>query len=153
MDLFQAMQISASGLQAQRVRMNLLATNLANVNSTKTPEGGPFRRKDVFFQASALEKVTGRRDQTIFRASFEDELERQIQGVEVSRIVQDRRPPRMVYDPAHPEANEDGYVALPNINSISEMVSMINATRSYEAGVTAINAAKDMINKALTIGR
>ncbi len=153
MDLFQAMQISASGLQAQRVRMNLLSTNLANVNSTKTPEGGPFRRKDVFFQASSLENVTGRRDDAIFRASFEDELARQIQGVEVSRIVQDQRPPRMVYDPAHPEANEDGYVALPNINAIAEMVSMINATRSYEAGVTAMNAAKDMINKALTIGR
>ncbi len=152
MDLFQAMQISASGLQAQRLRMNLLANNLANANSTRTPQGGPYRRKDVFFRSVDLEDMTGQRN-PIRPASFESELERHLKGVRVSRIVRDTRPPRTLYDPSHPDANKDGYVAMPNVNIIGEMVSMMNATRSYEAGVTSINAVKAMINKALTIGR
>lgn len=151
MDLFQAMQISASGLTAQRIRMNILASNLANANTTKTPEGGPFRRKDVFFQNVGLSQLGSRPDGP--PTGFEGELDRQLQGVQVSQIVRDTRDPRLVYDPSHPDANKDGYVAMPNINVITEMVSMMNSQRSFEAGVTAINAGKAMVNKALTIGK
>lgn len=151
-NLFQSMQISASGLHAQRMRMNLLATNLANANSTRTPEGGPYRRKDVVFQPVGIDRLSNA-GSPFNKASFESEFDRQLKGVQVSEVVRDQRPPRLVYDPNHPDANKDGYVAMPNINPISEMVSLMNATRSYEAGVTAINAAKDMVNKALSIGR
>ncbi|OGL63612.1 MAG: flagellar basal body rod protein FlgC [Candidatus Tectomicrobia bacterium RIFCSPLOWO2_12_FULL_69_37] len=152
MDLFQAMQISASGLTAQRIRMNILASNLANANTTKTPEGGPFRRKDVYFQTIGLSELSAR-SYPREAGRFEDELDRQLQGVQVSQVVRDARAPRLVYDPNHPDANKDGYIALPNITVISEMVSMMNSQRSFEAGVTAINAGKSMVNKALTIGR
>ena len=153
MDLFQAMQISASGLTAQRVRMNILASNLANANTTKTPEGGPFRRKDVYFQNVGLSQLGSRQSLDGPNGAFESELDRQLQGVQVSQVVRDTRDPRLVYDPSHPDANEDGYVAMPNINVITEMVSMMNSQRSYEAGVTAINAGKAMVSKALTIGK
>lgn len=152
MDLFQAMQISASGLTAQRVRMNILASNLANANTTRTPEGGPFRRKDVYFQNVGLSELSSRQFPE-GAGRFENELDRQLQGVQVSQVVRDARDPRLVYDPSHPDANKEGYVALPNINVISEMVSMMNSQRSFEAGVTAINAGKAMVNKALTIGK
>jgi len=152
MDLFQAMQISASGLTAQRVRMNILASNLANANTTKTPEGGPFRRKDVFFQTVGLTELSSRQSPE-GAGAFENELDRQLEGVQVSQVVRDTRAPRLVYDPTHPDANKEGYVAMPNINTISEMVSMMNSQRSFEAGITAINAGKAMVNKALTIGK
>ncbi len=151
MDLFQAMQISASGLTAQRIRMNVIAANLANANTTQTPEGGPFRRKDVYFRPVGVGELQG---PEVRRASFfENELERELKGVQVTQIVQDARPPRRVYNPAHPEADKEGYVSMPNVNVITEMVGMMDAQRSYEAGVTAINAGKSMVNKALTIGR
>jgi flagellar basal-body rod protein FlgC len=152
MDLFQAMQISASGLTAQRVRMNILASNLANANTTKTPEGGPFRRKDVFFRTAGLSELAARQSPD-GAPPFENELDRQLQGVQVSQVVRDARDPRLVYDPSHPDANNEGYVAMPNINVITEMVSMMNSQRSFEAGITAINAGKAMVSKALTIGR
>lgn len=152
MDLFQAMQISASGLTAQRVRMNILASNLANATTTRTPEGGPYRRKDVFFQPVGASNLSSRSADEA-NPRFESELDRQLEGVQVSQVVRDTRAPRMVYDPTHPDANKEGYVAMPNINVLAEMVSMMNAQRSYEAGVTAINAGKAMANKALTIGK
>ncbi len=148
MDLFQSMQISASALAVQRVRMNTIASNLANVNTTKTPQGGPYRRKDVSIRPVGLEEMTGKAG-----ASFEDELNRHIQGVEVTRVIEDKSPPRLVYKPSHPDANENGYVAMPNITMITEMVSMMNAQRSYEASVTAVNATRAMITKAMSIGR
>ncbi|MEK6709447.1 MAG: flagellar basal body rod protein FlgC [Nitrospinota bacterium] len=151
MDIFQAMQISASGLAAQRLRMNILASNLANANTTKTPEGGPFRRKDVSFEPVGLSALNPAANEG--RVSFESEFERQLQGVQVGQIVQDAREPRKVHDPTHPDADKEGYVAMPNINTISEMIGIMNSQRSYEAGVTAINAGKAMINKALTIGK
>ena len=86
-------------------------------------------------------------------ASFEDELNRHIQGVEVARVIEDKSPPRLVYKPSHPDANDNGYVAMPNITMITEMVSMMNAQRSYEASVTAVNATRAMISKAMSIGR
>ncbi|MCD6562097.1 MAG: flagellar basal body rod protein FlgC [Deltaproteobacteria bacterium] len=145
MNFLDALQTSSSGLTAQRTRMNVISSNLANINTTRTPEGGPYKRKDVVFAASPLHQ------------SFQDTLRRQIRGalskVDVIGIVDDKRPPQLKYDPQHPDANEKGYVAMPNVNLIEEMVNMISATRSYEAGVTALNATKDMALKALEIGR
>lgn len=148
MDLFQSMQISASALAVQRVRMNTIASNLANVNTTKTPQGGPYRRKDVSIRPIGLEEMGGKAG-----VSFEDELNRHIKGVEVTRVIEDKSPPRLVHKPSHPDADKNGYVAMPNITMITEMVSMMNAQRSYEASVTAVNATRAMISKAMTIGR
>ncbi|MBI5183609.1 MAG: flagellar basal body rod protein FlgC, partial [Nitrospinae bacterium] len=119
--------------------------NLANINTTRTIEGGPYRRRDVVFApASVL---------TTFRDIFQSEIANKILGVRIVDIVNDKREPRLVYDPNHPDANELGYVALPNINLIEEMVNMLSATRSYEANVTAINASKGMALRALEIGK
>lgn len=153
MDLFQSMQISASGLSAQRLRMNVIASNLANINTTKTPEGGPYRRKDVFFRPVEAGSLGGRFGATTVGSSFRSELERELRGVEISRVVKDAKEPRLVYNPSHPDANQKGYVSMPNINMITEIVTMMNAQRSYEANVTSINATKAMINKSLAIGK
>ena len=153
MDLFQSMQISASGLAAQRIRMNVIASNLANINTTKTPEGGPYRRKDVYFRPIKVNELGGGSDVARARISFKNELERELRGVEISRVVKDQKDPRLVYNPSHPDANDKGYVSMPNINMITEVVTMMNAQRSYEANVTAINATKAMINKSMAIGR
>ena len=145
MDFLEALHISASGLSAQRLRMNVISSNLANINSTRTPEGGPYQRKDIIFSAG-----TGFQSfQEVFRPKVSDKLSE----VKVVGVIADPRPPLLKYDPQHPDANEQGYVAMPNINLTEEMVNMISATRSYEAGVAAINAAKNMALKALEIGR
>lgn len=136
MDIDKLLNISASGLEAQRVRMNTIAGNLANAQSTHTPEGGPYRRKDVVF-SEILNSMTG-------KGSGE---------VQVRDIIEDQRPFQVVYDPQHPDANAEGYVQLPNVNLLEEMVNMMSASRSYEANVTAINSAKTMAQKALEIGR
>lgn len=131
--LFNALQISASGLNAQRRRMDLIANNIANAATTSTPEGGPFRRKDVTFRES-LDEVTGKEA-----------------GVEIAQVVADRSDPRKVYDPSHPDAGPDGFVAMPNVSVIQEMVNMLQVSRMYEANVTAMNAAKEMIVKSFEI--
>ncbi len=145
MDFFDALNVSSSGLSAQRLRMNLISANLANISTTRTEAGGPYRRKDPVFAAQAPV------------ASFQDVLRKQqkefLKEVAVVGIVEDARPPIMRYDPSHPDADNKGYVAMPNINLMEEMVNMISATRSYEAGVTAIQSAKDMALKALEIGQ
>lgn len=145
MDFFDALATSASGLSAQRVRMNVISSNLANIHTTRTPEGGPYQRKDVVFAA-------GGRD-----SAFHGLLREQMQGgstpVEVVGVVNDTKPPLLKYDPQHPDADETGYVALPNINLMEEMVNLLSATRSYEANVTAIKASKSMVQKALEIGK
>jgi flagellar basal-body rod protein FlgC len=145
MDLYDALHTSASGLTAQRLRMNLISANLANVNTTRTPEGGPYRRKEVVFAARPK------------ASSFREVLKaRQHQApceVQADKIIEDRRPPVVKYAPHHPDADEKGYVALPHVNVMEEMVNMISATRSYEANVTAVRAAKDMALKALEIGK
>lgn len=152
MDLFQAMQISASGLAAQRIRMNVIASNLANINTTQTDKGGPYRRKDVFFRPTQVQEL-GEGNFGKGGATFGNALQRELRGVEITRVVEDQKDPRLVYNPTHPDADERGYVSMPNINLITEIVTMMNAQRSYEANVTAINATKAMINKSLTIGR
>jgi flagellar basal-body rod protein FlgC len=153
MDLFQSMQISASSLAVQRLRMNLIASNLANINTTKTPQGGPYRRKDIAIRPVGMQEMGGAQGAAPSNASFSSELDRHLQGVEVTQVVEDKSPPRMVYKPSHPDANASGYVAMPNINMITEMVSMMNAQRSYEASVTAVNASRAMVTKSLSIGR
>jgi flagellar basal-body rod protein FlgC len=145
MDLYDALHTSSTGLAAQRLRMNLISANLANVNTTRTPEGGPYRRKEVVFEARSRGKS--------FRDVLQSRQNRQPADVQASRIIEDQRTPIVKFAPHHPDADEKGYVALPHINVMEEMVNMISATRSYEANITAVRAAKDMALKALEIGK
>lgn len=145
MDFFDALHISSSGLSAQRLRMNLISANLANINTTRTKSGGPYRRKDPVFKAQTHEAS--------FREILGNRQKELLKEVEVVGIVEDLRTPIKKYDPEHPDANKDGYVSMPNINLMEEMVNMISATRSYEASITAIQSAKDMALKALEIGQ
>jgi flagellar basal-body rod protein FlgC len=143
MDFFSAMEISASALTAERTRMNLISSNLANANSTRTAEGGPYRRRDAVFTATPAPR------------SFGAALGRAADGrrVAVSQVVEDVNPPRLQYEPTHPDADPKGYVAYPNVNVVEEMADMISATRSYEANVTAAQAAKSMALKTLELTR
>ncbi len=144
MNLFQAMEVASSGLHAQRVRMNALASNLANARTTRTPEGGPYKRLDPVFEAvpvaTRFQDLVG---QPAARASY---------LVNVQSVQQDNSPPQMMYDPDHPDADANGFVALPNVNVVEEMVNLITASRSYEAGVTVIQSLKGMARSALSIG-
>jgi flagellar basal-body rod protein FlgC len=145
MDFFDAMNTSSAALSAQRLRMNLISGNLANVNTTRTDQGGPYRRKEAVFAAQPLNQS--------FERILADRQNKNLATVKVARVVEDRNAPVMKYDPQHPDADARGYVAMPNINLMEEMVNMISATRGYEANVTALKAAKDMALKALEIGR
>jgi flagellar basal-body rod protein FlgC len=148
MGLFNSFAISASGLTAERLRMDVIANNIANANTTKTVEGGPYIRQRVIFEPRG-EKLS-------FLVPFIYEKNKRInnfQGVKVTGIIKDSTPPKMVYDPGHPDADKDGYVAMPNVDIVKEMVDMIAATRAYEANVTAINSAKTMAAKALDIAK
>jgi len=144
MNIEKLFSIPASGLDAQRERLNVIASNLANVDSTRTTEGGPYRRRDVVFSAVPIE------------GPFETLLNQSMnapKGVDVSQITGDPRPFKSVFQPSHPDADAEGYVLYPNINAMEEMVNMISALRSYEANVTVLNSAKSMAAKALEIGR
>ena len=145
MDFFSSMRVSASGLDAQMKRMNTISSNIANAEVTRGADGGPYRRKDPLLAAQT--------DRESFGEILQNELDEHVQGVQVQDVVEDTRPPRLVYNPSHPDANADGYVAMPNVNTVEEMANMISAQRSYEANVTAMNAAKSMAQKALEIGR
>lgn len=147
MDFFSSMRVSASGLDAQTKRMNTISSNIANAETTRTngPGSGPYRKKDPLIAAET--------DRESFGEILANEMDENVQGVRVQEIVEDQRPPRMVYNPSHPDADVDGYVAMPNVNTVEEMANMISAQRSYEANVTAMNAAKSMAAKALEIGR
>ena len=142
---FKSMQISSSGLSAQRVRMNLLSSNLANAQTTRTLEGGPYKRKDVVFSAVPVGNE--------FEDLLDEAMHTTLNSVAVTDIHKDQREPKRVFDPSHPDANQDGYVLMPNIQVMNEMVNMIAATRAYEANATALNDAKDMAMRALEIGR
>lgn len=139
--LFSAMDVSASVLTAQRKRLELLVRNIANSQTTRTPEGGPFRRKDVVFSSEPM-------------GSFEEILgeSNTLEGVKIDRLVTDNRPPLRRYEPGHPDADEEGYVAYPNINPLEEMANLLNATRSFESNVRAFQALKEMVQRSIEIG-
>lgn len=145
MSLFSAMDVTASGLTVQRLRMDVISQNVANVNTTRTENGDPYKRK-VLLVAEA-------------KPSFQQVLQNQISqqeelsGVKATAMVEDQRPFVKVYDPGHPDADAKGYVNMPNVNIIEEMTNMISATRSYEANVTVLNGTKGMAMKALEIGK
>jgi flagellar basal-body rod protein FlgC len=145
MGLFDALTTSASGLSAQRLRMNLISANLANINTTRTAEGGPYQRKEPVFAAQT--------ERQSFRHVLESEISAGLSSVKVVDIIPDNRPPIIKYDPDHPDADEAGYVAMPNIHVVEEMVNMMSASRSYEANVSAIKTIKNMVMKAMEIGR
>ena len=145
MDFFSAMQVSASGLGAQRTRMNVASSNLANAETTSGPDGGPYKRRDVALASQpAAGGITGARASGADPGVFE---------VKVQGIVEDQAEPRLEYDPGHPDADADGYVAYPNVNMVEEMVDMITASRAYEAGVTALDTAVALAERAISIGR
>lgn len=145
MSVFKTFRISASGLTAERLRMDTIANNLANANTTRSLEGGPYRRQVPVF-APILER-------TMQRGSSPWPRTASGQGVRVVGVFSDPSPPRLVYDPQHPDADGDGYVEMPNVHVVKEMVDLITAARSYEANVEALNAARSMALKALEIGR
>ena len=145
MDTLTAMQISGSALKAERARLNIAAMNLANANTTRTLEGGPYKAKSVVFAAKPLDGVN-------FQDTLNSATER-LRKVEVVQISEDKAPFKEVYDPSHPDADANGVVRLPNVNVAEQMVDMMSAKRSYEANVTALDAVKNMALKALEIGR
>jgi flagellar basal-body rod protein FlgC len=132
--MFDSLRISASGMSAERLRMDVVAANIANADTTRGPDGQPYRRREVVLSPGG---------------SFDEVLH----GVQVAGIVEDQSPPRRVYDPGHPDADAQGYVSMPNVSPITEMVDLIGASRAYEANVTAMNVAKQMVNRALDIIR
>ena len=141
MNLLTALDVNASGLTAQRKRVEVSSANLANSQTTRTEEGGPYRRKDVVFQTSS------------FQESLGAAMGKGVEGVEVSDIVDDPRPFDRRYEPGHPDADKDGYVAYPNVNVMEEMANLVEASRSYEANIAAIGIVKTMINRTLDLGR
>lgn len=133
MSFFDVMRLSATGLSAQRIRINVLSANLANANTTRSENGEPYKRKDVIFEQVLEGEMAG--------------------GVKVQDIVEDNKPFVLKYEPGHPDADEEGYVRYPNVNPIEEMVNMLEAQRSYEANLTVLNTAKQLALRALEIGR
>lgn len=146
MSFLDSMQISSSGLAAQRLRMKIISSNIANINTTRTPGGGPYRRKDVIFAAMPSHK-------NFLQELISQEQDDGTRHVKVVGIVEDGRAPKMKYDPSHPDANEKGYVELPNIDLVEEVINMMIAKRSFEANIAAINATKNMVAKSLEIGK
>lgn len=164
-DMFSGLSISASGLRAQRVRQNVIASNLANAETTRTKDGGPYKRQFVILRENKADPdqrfVFGPERMQGFTTHADHipipgpgnpaDKDHVGSGVEVASIEQDQSPAKLVYDPTHPDANAQGYVAMPNVNVVQEMTDMITATRSYEASVTAMNSTKAMLMKALEI--
>jgi len=159
MSFFNSFNISASGMTAQRLRMDTISQNLANVNTTRTENGEAYRRKTVVFQEMSNGKnFRSHLDNYLndYRSSNSTATSRRSQsggGVKVTQVIEDQSPFIEVYDPTHPDANGKGYVQMPNVNSVEEMTNLISANRSYEANITAFNATKAMASKALEIGR
>jgi len=146
--MFEILKTSGSALTAQRLRMDVIASNLANAEATSTPEGGPYKRERVVFEPmlrDTFEKVNDPNGSSTPGPTTH--------GVEVRGVIQDDEEPRMVYDPTHPDANDDGFVAYPNVDLVTEMTDMLSASRSYEANITVLNVAKNMAQRALELGR
>ncbi|GAA0746305.1 flagellar basal body rod protein FlgC [Clostridium oceanicum] len=140
---FNTMRISSSGLSAERLRMDTIASNIANVGTTRTEKGGPYRRKVAVFE----ENLQREYDKKTGKYNMKD------LGIKATGIKEDPSPLRKVYDPSHPDADNEGYVSMPNVNILNEMADMIASVRTYEANVSAMNASKGMFSKALEIGR
>jgi flagellar basal-body rod protein FlgC len=146
--MLEILKTAGSALTAQRLRMDVISSNLANAEATSTPEGGPYKRERVVFGPvlrDTANKLSSSADAVAHGAMNG--------GVEVKGIVQDEEAPRMVFDPTHPDADPDGFVAYPNVDMITEMTDMLSASRSYEANITIVNVAKSMAQRALDIGR
>lgn len=149
MGIFNGMNISASGMTAQQLRMDTISQNLANVNTTRDENGNPYRRKTVVFAEKGNDSFTN----ALARSSIQRDTQLNGNGVKVTAIVEDHvASMKKVYDPSHPDADEDGYVTYPNVNTVTEMTNLIDASRSYEANVTAFNATKNMLLKGLELG-
>lgn len=145
MSLLSLMSVSASGMEAQRARAEVIVENLANSETTRTAEGGPYRRKEVVFASEPV--------QSPFSAVFQTEIGTGASGVSVSQLLVDQRPPDKRYQPGHPDADAQGYVAYPRVNPAEEMVDLMSATRGYQANIAAMSAIKDMVNKSVDLLR
>lgn len=146
MSVFGGLDTSASGMTAQRLRTDIIAQNIANVNTTRDADGNTYKRKTVLFEEKAPSAFSNALNAAMGTTSNS-------RGVKVTKIIEDESEGRKVYDPAHPDADADGYVTYPNVNTVTEMTNLIDASRSYEANVTAFNATKSMALKALEVGR
>ncbi len=146
MDFMTALDIGSSALSAQRTHLNVISMNLANMKTTRTVNGGgPYQRKSVAFESTPVDSP--------FSKAMQSAQDRELAGVKVTGIVNDNRPFRMVYEPGHPDADDRGYVAYPDINVVEEMANMITTMRGYEANAQSISTVKTMFNKALEIGK
>jgi flagellar basal-body rod protein FlgC len=145
MSIFSTLEISGSALAAERQRAEVVAANMANAETTHTPAGGPYRRKEVVFQ------TTGNLPFRMMLAGFHPALNGSLPAVRVQRVADDPTPPLMRYEPGHPDADKDGYVAYPNINPIQEMVDLMGAVRSYQLNASAITASKQMIQQSIEL--
>jgi flagellar basal-body rod protein FlgC len=145
MNLLDAISVSASGMSAQRQRTELLVENLANSDTTRTPEGGPYKRKDVVFTSDP--------SSADFGSMFENQVNDEAVGVRVAQVVTDNREPEKRYMPGQPDADKDGYVSYPRMNPAEDMVDLLNSSRSYQANVSAISAVKDMLQKSMELFR
>jgi len=164
MAFLNSFDISGYGLSAQRFRLNMISSNIANANTTRTDEGGPYRRREVVFKAVDFEKHLNQRlkenlgvleyeDPLDEDLGYEDRIHPSIMSVVVDKVVRDDSKPKMKYDPTHPDADKEGYVAYPNINPVVEMSDMIEATRAYQSNVAAFQSAKNMANSAIELLR
>ncbi|MDR3347428.1 MAG: flagellar basal body rod protein FlgC [Helicobacteraceae bacterium] len=164
MAFLNSFDISGYGLSAQRFRLNLISTNIANANTTRTDEGGPYRRQSVVFRSVNFDKHLndqlakntenlGYEDPLDEELGYEQKMNPAVMSVIVDKVVRDDTTPKMRYDPTHPDANKDGYVAYPNVNPVVEMADMIEASRAYQANVSAFQSAKTMANSAIEMIR
>jgi len=145
MSLFSSFSVSSSGMTAERIRAEVLVENIANADSTRTAEGGPYRRRDVVFQSQSVGSP--------FSSVLNDQFDNPAKGVGVSEIIADNSDPDRRYMPGHPDADQDGYVSYPRINPAEDMVDLLGASRSYQANVSAISAVKDMIQRSIELFR
>lgn len=143
MSLFTSLSVSASGMDAQRTRAELLVENMANADTTRTPEGGPYRRKDVVFQSDSVGSP--------FSSALSDAMNGEGSGVAVSDVVVDQRDPERHYLPGHPDAGADGYVSFPRLNPAEEMVDLVGASRGYQANVASMSSIKEMLQRSIDL--
>lgn len=146
MSFFNSINVSASALTAERLRTDLIAENIANANVTRTPDGTPYRRKIPVFRTQNM----GAFDSVLRRSM--DDLQT-MRGVEVAAVVEDKSPFTVIYNPNHPDADENGRVRMPNVNVVNEMINLISASRAYDSNITALNTTKQMAMKAIEIGK